>query len=148
MAVVERVIAATPEQIFAVLSDGWTYSDWVVGTAHIRDVDTDWPAPGSKLHHKAGIGPVNLRDETVVLDCDPPNELVLQPHIWPLGEMTAKFTLTPFSAAETKVTLDEQFAAGPLKWFRTKADDLMMHYRNRETLDRLSDLAVRREARA
>src|SRR5207248_1475605 len=43
---VEQVVNATPDRVFEVLADGWTYSDWVVGTAHIRDVDPDWPAPG------------------------------------------------------------------------------------------------------
>ena len=26
-------------EVFDVLSDGWTYSNWVVGTSHIRAVD-------------------------------------------------------------------------------------------------------------
>src|SRR5690606_23262165 len=54
MADVELRVPAPPERVEAVLADGWTYSDWVVGTAHIRDVDSDWPAPGSRIHHKAG----------------------------------------------------------------------------------------------
>jgi hypothetical protein len=39
----EYVINTTPDRVFAILADGWTYSDWVVGTAHIRDVDRDYP---------------------------------------------------------------------------------------------------------
>ena len=39
MAIVSRTIRARPEQVFAVLADGWSYSDWVDGTAHIRSVD-------------------------------------------------------------------------------------------------------------
>jgi hypothetical protein len=38
VAVTRRVIQAPADHVFAVLADGWTYSDWVVGTAHIRDV--------------------------------------------------------------------------------------------------------------
>jgi hypothetical protein len=34
-----KVIDTTPDRIFAVLADGWTYASWVVGAAHIRDVD-------------------------------------------------------------------------------------------------------------
>ena len=56
MAIVEKVIDAPPEQVWAVLADGWTYSDWVVGTVHVRDVDDDWPRVGSELHHQ---GPDN-----------------------------------------------------------------------------------------
>lgn len=56
MASVSRVIAATPEQVFAVLAHGWSYSNWVTGTSHMRAVDANWPQPGFKLHHAAGIG--------------------------------------------------------------------------------------------
>jgi hypothetical protein len=141
MAVVERVMPATPAQIFAVLADGWSYSDWVVGTAHIRDVDADWPQPGSQLYHQAAIG---LKDKTVVLASDPPHSMVMRPNLWPMGELTVKIILTPINDRETRVTLHEDFAAGPLRWFRNKVNDLAMHWRNKESLRRLSDLASRK----
>ena len=146
MAIVQRTFPASPDQVFAVLSDGWTYSDWVVGTAHIRDVDTDWPSPGAQIHHKAGLWPVHLKDKTVSLSCDPPRELIVQPHLWPWGELTVRFTLEPISAEETRLTLAEEFAAGPLKWTRNKVNDLMLHYRNKEALRRLADIAERRRS--
>ena len=148
MAVVERVIAATPEQIFAVLADGWSYSDWVVGTAHIRDVDRDWPTPGSQLYHKAAVWPFSFKDKTVVVDSDPPHWIVMRPHMWPLGELMVRFTLTPVNEVETRVTLEEHFAAGPMGWMRTKVDDMLMHWRNKEAMRRLSDLATRKVARS
>jgi hypothetical protein len=144
MAVVQRVIRTSPERIFSVLADGWTYSDWVVGTAHIRDVDANWPSPGAQIHHKAGLWPVHLKDKTVSLSCDPPTELVMQPHLWPWGEFTVRFALEPINEHETRVELTEEFAAGPLKWTRNKIDDLMLHYRNKEALRRLADIAERR----
>jgi uncharacterized protein YndB with AHSA1/START domain len=143
MAVIERVIPASPEQIFEVLSDGWTYSDWVVGTVHIRAVDDDFPAPGSLLHHKAGPWPVSLRDNTRVIRCDPPRELVLEARLRPLGVATVTIRLTP-AGAGTRVTMAEEFAAGPLQWVQTKINDLVLHHRNREALLRLSDLVVGR----
>jgi Polyketide cyclase / dehydrase and lipid transport len=144
MAVVERVIPATPERIFTVLADGWTYSDWVVGAAHIRDVDWRWPDPGTRLHHKSGIWPVLLNDKTEVVVSDRPRELVLRAHLWPWGEFTIIVTLEPLGEDRTKVRLQEDFAAGPLHWFRNKANDLTLHYRNKEALLRLSDLATHR----
>jgi uncharacterized protein YndB with AHSA1/START domain len=146
VAVVERVIQAPPEQVFAVLKDAWSYSDWVVGTAHIRAVDPNWPEPGSRLYHKAGPWPVSVRDSTVVLTCNEPTELVVQPRLWPLGEATVAFRLTPTGDGGTLVTMAEDFAAGPLRWVRTKVNDLVLHYRNAESLRRLNDLAVRRQA--
>jgi uncharacterized protein YndB with AHSA1/START domain len=146
--VVERVVQAPPEQVFAVLKDAWSYSDWVVGTAHIRAVDPHWPAPGSRLYHKAGPWPVSVRDHTVVLSCAENIELVVQPHMWPLGEATVAIRLTPTDGGGTRVTMAEDFAAGPLRWVRTKINDLVLHYRNVESLRRLGDLAMRRYADA
>ena len=134
----------TPERVFAVLADGWTYSDWVVGTAHIRDVDPDWPAPGTAIHHKAGPWPFSLRDTTVALDCEPPRMLLMAPRLWPLGAARVRLVLTPVGPATTRVQLTENVTAGPLRWLRTKVNDLALHWRNRESLRRLGDLAVHR----
>jgi uncharacterized protein YndB with AHSA1/START domain len=144
VAVVENVIAAPPEQVFAVLADGWSYSDWVVGTAHIRNVDDSWPSPGTRIHHSAGPWPVSLRDTTTVVSCDPPHHLVLLASLWPLGRLTVTFTLIPVNTGVTRVTIAETTAAGPLRWVHNKINDLVLHYRNQETLQRLADLATRK----
>lgn len=47
-------INATPQDVFAVIADGWAYGNWVVGTSHMRAVETDWPAAGSRLFHSVG----------------------------------------------------------------------------------------------
>ncbi|MEH1125866.1 SRPBCC family protein [Micromonospora sp. CPCC 206061] len=146
MAVVERVIDASPERVWAVLADGWTYSDWVVGTAHVRNVDDSWPAPGAHLYHKAGPWPLSLRDKTVVLRSDPHRELVVRPHMWPLGEAEVILSLTEVSPGRTKVTIGEDFTAGPARWLRTKLNDLILHRRNVESLRRLSDVATRQKS--
>jgi len=147
VAVVERVIPAPPDQVFAVLKDAWSYSDWVVGTAHIRAVDPHWPAPGSRLYHKVGPWPVSVRDNSEVLACTEPTELVVRAKMWPLGEATVALKLVDTGDGGTRVTLAEEFRAGPLRWVQTKVNDLILHARNVETLRRLGDLAVRREAR-
>ena len=146
MAHTERTIAAPPEQVFAVLADGWTYADWVVGTTHIRDVDAGFPAPGSRIHHKVGPWPVSLHDETVVLKVDAPRRLVLRPKVRPLGELTAVFTLIPHGPDATRVVIDEDVAKGPLYYVRNKLNDLLIHGRNKETLRRLADIVEHRPA--
>ncbi len=143
VAIVQRTVAAPPDRVFAVLADGWTYSDWVVGTVHIRDVDKSWPAVGSKLHHKAGPWPFSLQDESEVLEVEQDRLLTLRAGLWPAGEATIKFELTPDGPGRTRVTMFEDFHAGPLHWIRNKINDLVLHRRNIESLRRLSDIAIR-----
>ncbi|MFG1952863.1 SRPBCC family protein [Micromonospora sp. NPDC048830] len=147
MAIVEKVIGASPQQVFDVLADGWTYSDWVVGTAHMRDVDDAWPAVGAQLHHRAGPWPLSIQDASTVLACEPPHRLVLRAGLWPAGEAVVSFTLEPVDgAAATRVRMAEDFAAGPLRLARNALGHLVLRQRNRETLRRLADIATRQKA--
>jgi hypothetical protein len=140
MAATERVLNASAADIYAVLADGWSYSDWVVGTAHIRSVDDTWPAPGSHLLHKVGPWPLSVRDKSTVLECDPGRMLLTKVRIWPLGEGHVRITITPVGSTRTRVTMQEEFTSGPLRWLHTKIDDLALHYRNVEALRRIEDL--------
>lgn len=148
MAIVQRTVPASPEKVFAVLADGWTYSDWVVGTAHIRDVDPSWPAPGAKLHHKAGPWPLSIKDSSTVVSMTPNRELILKVGLWPLGQARVQFRLEPVGADATRIVMEEQFEAGPLLAVRNKVNDLILHRRNVESLLRLSDIATREKARS
>ena len=53
-------------------------------------------------------------------------------------------TLTEEGPDRTKVVLHEDFERGPMRWLRTRINDLALHMRNRESLRRLEDLAIRR----
>jgi uncharacterized protein YndB with AHSA1/START domain len=147
VATVQRTVKAPPDRVFAVLADGWTYSDWLVGTAHVRDVDPAWPAPGSKLHHKAGPWPFSLQDSSTVVAMVPDRSLTLRAGLWPLGEATVKIDLEPVGPAATRVTMHEDFHAGPLHWAKNKINDLVLHRRNSESLRRLADIAEREKSR-
>lgn len=140
MARTTGVIDATPDRVFAVLADGWTYSDWVVGTAHIRSVDTHWPQPGAEIHHKAGPWPLSLRDRSTVLELESDRMLLLKVRLWPLGAGHARLVLDPVDDGATRVTMIEQFTEGPMLGLRNKINDVFLHFRNREALRRLADL--------
>ncbi len=77
MAATTRRIDAPPEKVFDVLSNGWMYTAWVVGASHIRAVESEWPAEGSRIHHSFGAWPVMLSDETKVEVSERPHRLVL-----------------------------------------------------------------------
>ena len=80
-----RVLDCSPQDVFDVLADGWTYANWVVGAARIRDVDPEWPAVGSKIHHSVGMWPLLISDNTEVDHVDPPHQLRLKVRLWPTG---------------------------------------------------------------
>ncbi|MGC9665640.1 SRPBCC family protein [Planosporangium sp. 12N6] len=146
MAKTEYLINTTPDRVFAVLADGWTYSDWVVGTAHIRAVDRGYPAPGTALHHKVGPWPFSIADKSVVLDCEQDRMLLLRIRLWPMGEGRVRLDLAPAGASATRVTMIEYFPAGPTRLLHTRVSDIALHWRNKESLRRLADLATRRAA--
>ena len=54
----ERETSASREEVWAVIADGWTYSQWVVGNSRMRAVDPNWPEPGSTIRHSVGVWPL------------------------------------------------------------------------------------------
>ncbi len=142
MAAVTRRIEASPEAVFAVLADGWRYSNWVVGTSHMRAVESHWPAVGARLHHSSGIWPLVTQDETVVEESIPDQRLVLLAKGGVLGSARVVLELEP-SGAGTMVTLSEAAVAGFGKWAHNPVTDLVLAKRNVETLARLAALSER-----
>lgn len=133
-------IHATPEQVFAVLSDPECYPRWVVGAAGIRDQDEEFPAVGSRFHHKVGSWPVGVKDHTEVLELEAPHRLVLKAKARPLGTATIELDLRE-SADGTEVRMEETpgdrltslFIGNPVA-------DTALRLRNAEALTRLKRL--------
>lgn len=133
-------IHASPEKVFAVLSDAERYPDWVVGAAGIRDEDADFPAAGSRFHHKVGSWPVGLKDYTEVIEVEPPRRIVLKAKARPLGTATIAIEVRE-SAGGTELRMEETpgdrltslVAGNPLA-------DTALRLRNAEALARLKRL--------
>ena len=147
VATVNTYIDASPAQVFAVLAEGWYYSDWVVGTSHVRAVESTWPAVGSKLFHAAGVWPVVIRDVSTVEVVEPDKRLVLTASGRPFGHARVTIELTPDESG-TRVSIDEVPIAGPGKWLDNPVSELLLARRNTETLARLAALAERRTSPA
>ena len=141
-----REIDASPELVFAILADGWLYASWVVGAARIREVDADWPADGSCLHHSVGVWPALLSDNTEVEKSDPPRLLQLRARAWPSGEARVRFDIEPVDG-RSRVTITERVVAGPARLIPKPVEESLLTWRNQETLRRLSYLAEGRNRR-
>jgi uncharacterized protein YndB with AHSA1/START domain len=132
-----RPVAATPEQVWEVLSDGWLYPLFVVGASRMRAVDDTWPAVGSRLHHSVGTWPLLIDDTTEVLDVDEGRRLLLLARGWPAGQAHVDISLQP-SGDTTVVTITEDATAGPGTLIPKPLRDAQLHLRNVEALRRLA----------
>lgn len=141
-----RLFACTPEDVFAVLADGWLFPTWVVGASRMREVSGSWPREGARLHHSFGVWPVLIDDETVVLAHEPPRHLRLRAKGWPMGEALVDIQVRPHVDGAI-VRLQEEAVAGPGRLIPPPVLDAVLHLRNRETLRRLAYLAEGRAAR-
>lgn len=137
---VSRQFRCSPEDVFAVLADGWVYPVWVVGASRMRAVDDDWPGVGSRLHHSAGAWPLLIDDTSEVLAYQPPKSMVLQARGWPAGEARVEITVEP-SGTGCLVSIAEDASSGPALLVPSQVRHALMAVRNRETLRRLAYLA-------
>jgi hypothetical protein len=139
-----RIVRTSPQRVFAVLADGWSYASWVVGAAHIRDVDDNWPAVGSQVHHQVGPWPLHIKDRTSVRAMEPDRMIELKARAWPLGAAVVRVELQPVGPDETRVRIDEAVSSGIGRLLPGRIQALLLGPRNRESLRRLDDLAVHR----
>ena len=143
--VTER-IAASPEQVWAVLATGWTYSGWVVGASHVRAVDPGWPELGTRVHHSVGPWPLVANDATEVVGVEPGRFLELDARLWPFGAARVRLELSPAddsgTDSGTDVLMSEQVVRGPAAILPKALQAALLIPRNRESLSRLADLAV------
>jgi uncharacterized protein YndB with AHSA1/START domain len=144
MTTVSRNIAATPDEVFAQLADGWIYAAWVVGASHIRDVDAGWPAVGTRIHHRVGPWPATIDDTTEVIDVITGSRLVLQARAWPIGEARVELTIEADGKDGSRVSMAEAPTRGVGNWLDNPLQRIVLRGRNRESLARLASLAEKR----
>ena len=140
MARTERVIAASPEAVYEVLTDPRSYAYWVIGSMEVRGASSDWPRPGSRFHHTVGMGPLRIKDHTVVEEARPNRFLQLRAKARPLGNARVKLELEQEDAG-TRVTMIEDPADAPTAFLFMPLTHLVTRGRNVRSLDRLAELA-------
>jgi uncharacterized protein YndB with AHSA1/START domain len=140
-----RIVAATPDDVWNVLADGWLYPLWVVGATRMRDVDHSWPEKGTRIHHSVGVWPLLINDHTEVLEVVPGRAIRLRARAWPVGEAEVDIRLSDVGA-ETEVVMQENTVAGPGALVPEPFKGLTLTWRNVESLRRLAFLAEGRAA--
>jgi uncharacterized protein YndB with AHSA1/START domain len=143
---VERHVSARPEDLWAVLADGWLYPLWVVGATSLRAVDESWPATGSRIHHSVGAWPAMVHDNTEVLAVEPGRLLELRARVWPAGAADVRMRLEPRDG-DTLVVMEEKVSSGPLALIPRVAYGPLLKARNIESTRRLANLAENGAAR-
>jgi len=137
---IARLMRCTPDDVFAILSDGWLYPVWVVGAARMRAVAPEWPRQGSKIHHSFGVWPVLIDDETEIVEWSPPRRVRLRPKGGPIGRAVVAIEVREHDQG-CVVRIGEEPVAGPTLALPRALWAPMMRLRNRETLRRLAFLA-------
>lgn len=131
-----------PEAVWKALADGWRYADWVVGAKAIRDVDAGFPAPGTKLYHRFGVGRFTIDDSTVVEEVEEPRRIVLRARARPAGVARVIVELEPTPDGGTEIHMDEYPTSGVAKAVDNPLLRGAVAARNLEALRRLKNLAA------
>ena len=142
-----REIEAPRADVFAVLADPTTYPDWLVGAANIRDVDHNWPSPGSRFHHTVGVRPVALLDHTESLDVEPDRSLRLQVRARPFVTAYVTFRLVG-EGDRCVLCMEEEPAIRSIGSLVRPVLDPAIHQRNHVSLRRLERVVMERRRTA
>jgi uncharacterized protein YndB with AHSA1/START domain len=138
-------VRARPDDVFDVLLDAQAYPHWVVGARRLRDVDADWPAPGTRFHHAIGLGPLELRDTTCMVEWVRPRRVALEARFRPAGIARVTISVHEDGGASV-IEIDEQPVGGPVQGVWGGLLDRAVQLRNALSLRRLRRLVDRHAA--
>lgn len=141
---VRRETTATRAEVWSVIADGWTYSQWVVGNSRMRAVDPSWPEVGTTIRHSIGVWPLVLDDLTVVEACTPVRQLVLLAKGRPFGKARITLRLSDTDAGGCLIEMAEVPVGAPMGWVPRRLALAAAVPRNRECTSRLAAIAERR----
>jgi uncharacterized protein YndB with AHSA1/START domain len=147
MTVLNVLVDRSPGEVWDVLSDGRAYAEWVMGTRHVRDVDPDWPALGSKIHYTLGIGRWTFDDITTVRLAEPGQRLELEAHAGRLGTARVSIVLLPWGERQTVLILDEHPLSGPGARWHSILVEALLRLRNGRMLRSLARVVHERHPR-
>lgn len=139
MASVSREIEAPAKDVFDVIVDPRTYPRWLAGAADMRSVDENWPAVGSRFHHRVGIRPFTIPDSSEVKAIEYDRMLRLAVRARPLLSAVVTFSLVG-DGDRCVITFEEEPAVRLIGNLVRPVLDPVTHVRNHLSLKRLDDL--------
>lgn len=140
MATTDRLVRASADRCFAVLSDPRSFAYWVVGSREVRSADPEWPKVGSAFDHTVGFGPLRTYDHTEVEHVEPNRTLSLRAKARPFGTARVILHLQPESDG-TRVTITEEPLDRLSRLLFPRVAERLLRRRNDAALDRLAELA-------
>lgn len=144
MAIRHRLIKVSPEAVWEVLSDGRRYAQWVVGTAESHPVRGQWPRRDAAIEYEIRLGPLSLRNETVVRYCEERRHLELEAHAGLLGTARISVELRPWGE-HCLVIVDEHPLRGTGGMLHNAGFEALIQLRHRTMLARLARLCEQNE---
>lgn len=142
MITVTRRSTASPDAVWSIIADGWSYAAWVVGASRIRAVAASWPDQGAMVHHSAGSWPLLLDDNTEVIAVEVGAMIRLKARTRPFGEAVVEIEIAP-DASGSLITMREDASDGPARLIPRPLRQAALAPRNTESLLRLVLLAER-----
>ncbi|MFF9689989.1 SRPBCC family protein [Streptomyces sp. NPDC014623] len=139
MAVRNRLIARSVEDVWAVLADATLYGDWVVGTSESRPAEGEWPRVGSSITYTVRLGWWSASGRTVVRRCEAPGVLELEADSGRLGTARIAVEIRPWGE-NALVIIDEHPLRGPAGSLHNPVADALIQLRHRSMLARLADV--------
>ena len=142
MALHNILVRAHPADVWEVLADPYSYSEWVLGTKEIDSADPDWPAATSAFQYVAGLGPFRFGSKTVVREVDRPRRLEMEADARILAARVA-ISVRAWGDGSL-VVLEEHWIRGPYLLLDNPLIDLALNIRNRMMVRNLAALVERR----
>src|SRR3954454_9135400 len=115
----EIVIDARPADVYETLLDAAAYPKWVVGAKQLGGVDASWPRRGSRFYPKVGAGPVEMADNTRLVEKQENRLVVLCVQLRPLASGIVRLALqSKARGRKPHVVMTEEPTSGPLACFK------------------------------
>jgi hypothetical protein len=141
-----RLIKTSPQRVWSVIADGNRYAEWVVGAAASHPTRGQWPQVDAAIQYEVTLGPVRLRNQTIVRRCVDGSALELEANAGFLGTARIAMELRPWGE-HCLIIVDEHPLQGAGGTLHNAGVEPFIQWRHRAMLARLARLCESGDAR-